>query len=988
MEQTPNRLIEDLADSIDGEIRNDRATLAMYSTDASLYQIMPQAVAFPRSTDDVVTLAKYASETETSLIARGAGTGVVGGCLGDGIIVDFSKYMNQIVEIDDETVRVQPGVVRDRLNAKLREHGRYFAPDPSNSAVTTIGSMAAIDAAGSHAVRVGSTRDHVRAIEMVLINGDVFTAGRESTHFGHDAKLARVRNIDDSTVVRLPSIDHQRTIVSRLVKLLRDNAGLIEQHQPALPRNCSGYHLRSVIRDEVINLPRLLVGSEGTLGLFTELTLHTTPLPKHRGVAILLFGDLDAAVTAVQQIATQQPSACDLLGRRLLSLARDADKRFAAMIPTMAEAAVIVELVSYSDEQVEDRMDEIVRLVRSKNQRMRVAAKAFTPEEVEFLWSLPNRVVPMLIGMEGESRPLPFIEDIAVPPNRLAAFLRESHPVFQKHQVTASLYAHAASGQVHLRPFMPFPREQDGPVFEAIASDIYEKVFAVGGTISGEHGDGLARTSFVRDQYGPLYRVFQEIKEIFDPHHLLNPRKIVSEIRGLTGRDFRKLPPETPVLTDLQLTWTPTEISDTLLSCNGCGVCKTQEEHTRMCPFFRTAPEELASPRTRANVIRELMNSGDPDVFASPEVKSLTDLCFNCKQCHDECPSGVDIPSLMTEARSAHVSTNGLDRVSWMLSRIHDVGGLASFFAPISNSLMSSRMGRWMLEKLTGIARQRRLPQFTSQSFLSRRIVKKPPEKKHDREVLYFVDYYANYHDPELAEAFLAIANHNKVHVSIPYAQTDVGMSMIAVGDLRGARRIARENLKVLIDPAREGVPIVCTEPSAAVCLKHEYPKLIDTEDAHIVAKQTIDAGAYLLGLHETEELETDLMPVDLDIAYHTPCHLRSLEAGTPLVQLMRLIPELRVHTIEKGCSGMAGIYGLQKRNFEQSLEMGAELLTTIDTGNFIAATSECSSCRLQMAQQTTKRTVHPLKLLAHAYGLLPKLAEQLQTEQTGLTIT
>ena len=988
MEQTPNRLIEDLADSIDGEIRSDRATLAMYSTDASLYQIAPQAVAFPRSTDDVVTLAKYATETETALIARGAGTGVAGGCLGDGIIVDFSKYMNQTLEIDDDLVRVQPGVVRDQLNAKLREHGRYFAPDPSNSAVTTIGGMAAIDAAGSHAIRVGSTRDHVRAIEAVLINGDVLQASRQSTHFAHDASLARVGGDDDSTVMKLPSVDRQRTIVSRLVKLVRDNAELIEKYQPPLPRNCSGYHLRSILRDEVINLPRLLVGSEGTLGLFTELTLHTTSMPNHRGVAILLFGDLDGAVTAVQQIATQQPSACDLLGRRLLGLARDADRRFAEMIPALAEAAVIVELVSYSDEQVEDRMNEIIRLVRSGNQRMRVAAQAFTPDEVEFLWSLPTRVVPMLIGMEGESRALPFIEDIAVPPDKLAEFLRESHPVFQKHQLTASLYAHAASGQVHLRPFMPFPREQDGPAFESLAADLYAKVFEIGGTISGEHGDGLARTSFVRDQYGPLYGVFQEVKEIFDPHHLLNPSKIVSETLGLTGRNFRKLPPETPVLTDLQLTWTPTEISDTLLRCNGCGVCKTQEESTRMCPFFRTAPEELASPRTRANVIRDLVNSGDPDVFASPEVKSLTDLCFNCKQCHDECPSGVDIPSLMTEARSAHVASHGLDRVSWMLSRLHDVGGFASFFAPISNGLIGSRFGRWMLEKFAGIARQRRLPHFTSQSFLSRRVVKKPPEKKHDREVLYFVDYYANYHDPELAEAFLAIANHNNVHVRIPHAQTDVGMSMIAVGDLRSARRIARENLKVLIDPAREGVPIICTEPSAAVCLKHEYPKLIDTEDAHIVAQQTIDAGAYLLSLLESDNLSKDLMPVDLDVAYHTPCHLRSLEAGTPLVQLMQLIPELRVHIIEKGCSGMAGIFGLQKRNFELSLQMGEELLDAIDAGNFVAATSECSSCRLQMAQRTTKRTVHPLKLLAHAYGLLPKLVEQLQTEQTGLSIT
>lgn len=959
----------------------------MYSTDASLYQITPQAVAFPKSRDDVVTLAKYATETETSLIARGAGSGVAGGALGSGIVVDFSKYMNQVIGLDGETVRVQPGVVRDRLNAKLREEGRYFPPDPSNSAVTTIGSMLAIDAAGSHAVRVGSTRDHVRSIEVVLADGEVFEAGVESTSFGYDTSRSRV-SIDDSVAIGAPVIDRQRTVVSRLVKLLRDNDQLIRERQPPLPRNCSGYHLRTVLTGELVNLPRLLVGSEGTLGLFTAASLHTAPLPRHRGVVILLFGDLEGAVSAVQKIAMQQPSACDLMDRRLLSLARDADPRFAEMIPAMAEAALMVEQIGFSDEQVRDRIEEVVRVVRSLNPRARVARKGFTPEEVAFLWSLPTRVVPRLFGLEGESRPLPFIEDIAVPPHSLAAFLREAQRVFQRHQVTASLYAHAASGQLHLRPFMPFPREQDGEAIESLAADIYQQVFAFGGTISGEHGDGLARTSFVREQYGEMYRLFQEVKEIFDPHHLLNPNKIVAEGRNLTGRNFRQRPAETPVVSDLQLTWTPAQIGQTLLDCNGCAVCKTQEDDTRMCPFFRSAPDELASPRARANVIRGLLNEGDAEVFASPEVKALTDLCFNCKQCEDECPSSVDIPSLMTEARGAYVSANGLDRVSWLLSRMHEVGRIASFAAPISNGLLSSRTGRWLLEKIVGITRSRRLPQFTSQPFLTRRKVKRPEKNKYDREILYFVDYYPNFHDPDLSEAFIRVMNHNKVDVRVPPAQTASGMAMIAVGDLRGARRLARENLRTLIEPAREGMAIVCTEPSAAVCLKHEYPKLLDSEDARTVARQTIEAGQFLSTLRETKSLATDFESLDLDVAYHTPCHLRSLDSARPLMELLAMIPDLRVHNIERGCSGMAGIYGLQKRNFSDSMEMGRELLETIDSGNFVTATSECSTCRMQIAQGTSKATVHPLKLLACAYGLMPEVRDIIATKQQGLIAT
>ncbi len=990
MEQAPDRLIEDLADSIDGEIRSDRATRAMYSTDASLYQLQPLAVAFPRSRDDVITLARYAAETETPLIPRGAGTGVAGGALGEGIVIDFARHMNQVLDTDGRTVRVQPGVVRDQLNKFLRPAGRYFPPDPSNSAVTTVGSMLATDAAGSHAIRVGSTRDHVRSIEVVLAGGDCFEARTESTRFGSEGGPTRdTSTLDDSSILSTPEPDRQRTIVSRLTKLLRDHDELIRTRQPALPRNCSGYHLRTVLSGDRLHLPRLLVGSEGTLGIFTEATLHTAALPPHRGVVILLFGDLTSAIGAVQRIATLQPSACDLLDRRLLSLARDADVRFAELIPAMAEAAVIVEQTGFSDQQVRARIDDVVRLLRAENPRARVAGRAFSPEDVEFFWSLPTRVVPLLAGLGGEARPLPFIEDIAVAPEMLADFLRKAQRVFQQHQVTASLYAHAASGQVHLRPFLPFPRPEDGPRFETLARDIYEQVFSVGGTISGEHGDGLARTSFVREQYGPLYRVFQEVKEIFDPHHLLNPEKIVSEIANLTGRNFRRRPPETPVLTDLQLTWTPGQISRTVLSCNGCGVCRTQSEQTRMCPFFRLAPDELAAPRARANVLRELLNAGDPDAFASPETRELTDLCFNCKQCLDECPSHVDIPALMTEARGALVASNGLSRTDWFLSRAHEFARLASFLAPISNGLLSGRIGRWLLEKTFGVARQRRLAQFTSSPFLNRRSVRRPTPRRHKREVLYFVDYYANYHDPQLAEALVAILEHHQVDVRVPPAQTVSGMALISVGDLRGARRIARENLKFLTDPARDGMPIVCTEPAAAICLRTEYPQLLDTEEARIVAARTIDAGQMLWEMVEAGELRTDnLQPIDLDVAYHTPCHLKSLGNGSHLARLMRLIPGLRVHTIERGCSGMAGLYGLRKRDFARSIEIGQPLMTEIDAGDYVIAASECSSCRMQIAQGTSKPTVHPLKLLACAWGLMPGLRKTLEQRSEGLIST
>ncbi len=376
---------------------------------------------------------------------------------------------------------------------------------------------------------------------------------------------------------------------------------------------------------------------------------------------LLLFGSLDEAVAAVQVIAQQQPSACDLLDRRVLSLGREADDRFGQMISPAAEAALIVEQTGFSTKQSQERIRMVVHAVRKLSHSAVVAHEAYTFEDVEFIWSLPRRVVPLLTRLAGQhgrnrlSKTLPYL------PQVLNEFLVRAQKVFQKHQVTASLYAHAAAGQIHLRPFMPPPTSSDAERIETLARDLYQVVFSVGGTISGEHGDGLARTSFIRSQYGPLYKIFQQIKDIFDPHNLLNPGKIISDDPHITVKNFRPPSEPSPDLVDLQLTWSPAELTETAAHCNGCGVCRTQEPDMRMCPFFRVDPVEEASPRSKANVMRHFTEGHLPwQEIASADMKRLADLCFNCKQCQLECPSNVNIPQLMIEAKAAYVAANGL----------------------------------------------------------------------------------------------------------------------------------------------------------------------------------------------------------------------------------------------------------------------------------------------------------------------------------------
>ena len=1015
MEDLRKRIAEDLADSLAGEIHTDAVTIALYSTDASLYEIEPVAVAFPQNSNDVATLARYCSENEIPLIPRGAGTGVAGGALGRGIVIDFSRHMNQVISVDDETVRVQPGVVLAELNRQLRPYGRYFPPDPSNSETTTIGGMVAVDAAGSHAVRVGSARDHIQSLQCVLMGGQVLEFGRQelirrdfairqpattvpiSDRGLNRSFLPPVRN-EALPLSSLTPATRQSDIVERLAAVLHECESLIAAHQPSMIRNCSGYMLRGVRRGQQLDFPRLLAGSEGTLAVFTEATLYTMPLPEVRGISILMFDSLDAAVKAMQELLLLEPGACDLLDRRLLSLGRESDPAFHSAIDPNAEAGLFVEFQGSSVSEVEARINDLTRLLNDCQITFRISRTAYDPEEVDLLWSLPARVVPLLASLRGASRPLPFVEDIAVPPPRISEFLTLAQKTFQRHEVTATLYSHAASGQIHLRPILPNPTASTAPKLQALARDLYRHVKNVGGTISGEHGDGLSRTAFIRSQYGPLYRAFQQIKDIFDPQRLLNPDKVISDDGQLTTRYLRNISvgrTETSASNDesllpvLQLNWSDEQAMSEASHCNGCGTCRSLDDTLRMCPFFRYSASEDSAPRSKANLVREsLAHDSSAELLANERVQELAKNCFNCKQCQIECPSTVDIPHLILEARAQYVNAHGLSKTDWLLSRFHTYARFASRFTFTANRLLRHRIFRKLLSRTIGIAEQRRLPEFASKPFLkSSRVLSKHNTGRPESAlptVVYFVDYFANHHDPQLAEAFVRILLHNGFRVYIPPQQTVSGMAMIAVGDLEAAREAATTNLRELGEPAREGFPIICTEPAAALCLSQEYPLLTDHPDTQVVADQTTDAGAFLWQLHEKGKLKTDFTSLDLDLVYHTPCHVRSLNDQSGLLKLVQLIAGVNVTLVEKGCSGMAGTFGIAKDNFQQSIEIGRPLIDELKSAKAGAGMTECSSCRMQMEQEASIPTIHPIKILALAYGLMPELAGQLASRPQG----
>jgi FAD/FMN-containing dehydrogenase/Fe-S oxidoreductase len=987
MDPDRERIQADLRGLIAGEVRCDDVFLQLYATDASIYEIKPLGMVRPRGVADVVACVQYAAEKGIPLHPRGAGTGLAGDSLGPGLVLDFSHSMRRILAVGQDTVRVQPGVILAHLNRQLARHGRLFGPDPATRAVTTMGSVLAVDASGTHWPQYGSARDHVVGLQVVLANGQVLEVGRHKLS-GADAE---------------DSVPPRQQLVGRLAELVSREQKVIAQHQPKTLVNRCGYQLDDVLGDDYFDLARLLVGSEGTLAIITEATVRTVPRPKQRGLALLFFDRLDAAARGAQEIASLGVATCDLMDRRLLTIAREMDVRYELLIPAEAEAMLLVEQSGDDAYEVGQRLREaVVRLVRERHLAFD-ARVTMEKEERDFYWRLSRRVVTTLYRLRGTTQAVPFIEDIAVPPETLPDFLVRLQNVFKKHAVTAAMFAHIGHGQLHLRPFLDLGNPEHQRLMQDLATDVYEEVLRVEGTISGEHALGLSRTWFLRRQVGSLYEVFREVKRIFDPDNILNPGKVIADVPQPLIKNLRPpIPERVPVaapdgsdsllpLVELELAWNWEDMTRATRACNGCGRCRTQGPEERMCPIFRFAPREEASPRAKANLLRAVLTGRlDPRSLRADELKSIADLCVNCHQCRFECPALVDIPKLVLETKAQYVAANGLRLSDWFIARMDRLSAWGSRFSWLANGAIRSRRMRWLLEKMIGIAQGRKLPRFERRSFLQlahrRRLDR--PSRRTGNKVLYFVDIYANWHDTQLAEALVAVLQHNGVAVYVHPQQVASGMSAISLGAVDIGRRLAARNLAILADAVRQGYHIVATEPAAALCLTHEYLNLFDEEDARLVAENSSEACTYLWRMHQAGKLEFDLHPLNATLGYHLPCHLKALGVGSPGEDLLRLIPGLTLQRIERGCSGMAGAFGLKQQNYRTSLRAGWGLISELRSPTLQAGVTECSACKIQMEQGTSKPTIHPIKLLALAYRLMPEIASLLTSHSEDLTVT
>jgi FAD/FMN-containing dehydrogenase/Fe-S oxidoreductase len=989
MDHERERIQADLRGLIDGEVRCDDVFLQMYASDASVYEIQPLGVVRPRGLSDVVACVQYAAENDLPIHARGAGTGVAGESLGRGLMLDFSYHMRRVLDVGEDTVRVQPGVVHAQLNRQLWSHGRLFGPDPATRSVTTMGSVLALDGSGSHWPQYGSARGRVVKMQVVLADGEVIEAENVSADGSGSSNLRRAE------------------LVRRLTDTLQRSQQVIAEGKPKSLVNRSGYHVYDVLNHGKLDLARLLVGSEGTLGLITEATVRTDPVPKHRGVALLFFDRLESAAQGALTLSTMGVSACDLMDRRLLTISREVDVRFDVLLPRDAEAMLLVEQHGETADEVREWLRQVINRIQRRKRLAFDSRMTLDTEERNLYWHLARRVVPRLHRLKGTTRPIPFVEDVAVPPEVLPAFLTTIQNVLKNHQVTATLFAHAAHGQLHIRPFLDLANPDDIRKMQGLADDLYEEVLKVDGTISGEHGDGLSRTWYARRQHGALYEVFRSVKRTFDPQNTLNPGKVVADAAQPPSANLRPvvaLEPENKTAeaddrepdekfqpVKLQLVWEHTDVAHAARLCNGCGRCRTLSSGERMCPIFRFAPSEEASPRAKANLVRGVVTGQlDSTLLSKESVKEIADLCVNCHQCRLECPASVDIPKLVLECKSQYVATNGLRPGEWLFTRLDVMFLFGGMFGTVTNWAIGNRLMRWLMEKLIGIAQGRKLPRFAKRPFLReaqrRRLTRQG--RSEGRKVVYFVDAYANWFDVNLATAFVNVMRHNGITVYVNPRQVPSGMSAISVGSVEAARRFAAKNVPLLADAIRRGYHVVTTEPSAALCLTHEYPNIVEDDDVRLVAENTSDACAYLWRMHQAGQLELDFKPVNATLAYHMPCHLRALNVGSPGENLLRLIPGLTVQNIDEGCSGMAGTFGIKRENYRSSLRAGWGVISALRDPGVQVGTTECSACKMQMEQGTTKPTIHPLKVLALSYGLMPEVADQLTKRGEELIVT
>ncbi len=945
MSKRPEESGAELAARIGGVVDVDIFNRVAFSTDASIYQILPQCVAAVRDEQDIVAVVRYARANGLSVAARGAGSGVAGESLTSGIVIDVRRFMDRILDTaaDGSTVTVQPGVVLDTLNTHLAAYGRMIGPDPSSGNRAVIGGCVANNATGAHSLKYGHMDRYVERVRAVLASGDVAEFVNAVEPLDGDSrpepKLARA-----------------------CIDLLAGREDVIKAALPATDRNRSGYTIDGIVHGGKADLARLMAGSEGTLAIFSEITLRTVVIPKYKALVQFEFDCLDTMARAVPLLTDYGPSACELMDQRLMSMARQAYPKYRDALPAGCSATLLVEMTGDSEDAVREKIGRARLAVADL---ATAATDVYEPGRQQRLWKARKDAVPLLNRQKGATHPIPFIEDVSVDPTRLGEYLAGLEQIGRSQDIEMAFYGHAGDGELHIRPYVDLSNPDGVAKMKAIAEEVFELAWSLGGSISGEHADGLVRAAFIRRQYGnAYYELLKGIKRIFDPEGLLNPGKILNDDPEVMGKQLR-LAGGMLSLGRSALLLGPDEFRFEAEQCSGCGVCLSKTGGVRMCPVFQAMNEELATSRAKANLLRTMSRSAEMmGKMDRAELRRILSLCINCKMCSVQCPAGVDVSKLIIETRAQLASNTGFTVTEYALAHNRWLSALGSAFAPLSNWVLGLSVVRWIMEKMMGFDRTRRFPKFQRGSFI--RKARRSPAMLSDAvegngKVAYFVDCFANWNDHELGFATVKLLRKLGICVAVP-KQRPAPLPAFVYGNLKAARRDLEYNIAQFAPLVKKGYKIICSEPSAALCLKEEMPYLVDSKDARLVSDNTFELMDFL-GRLSPERFPTNPLKSKDQYAYHAPCHLQALRAGSVTPELFGRLG-VQVEDLNGGCCGLAGTAGMQKKHHDLSDSIGRLLARKIESVNPDIILTECAACGMQIEHLTGKKVIHPVKIL------------------------
>ncbi len=954
-----SRLEQELVRKIQGEVLFDDMSRALYSTDASLYQIWPLGVVLPRSREDIVQAVRTAAKHRVHLLPRGGGTSLAGQTVSSGLVVDYSKYLNQVLELNPSRrwARVQPGIVLDNLNHELKPYGLQFAPDVATSSRANIGGMIGNNSSGIRSVRYGKTVDHVLELSVMLSTGEEL----------------RLHNLNALELDGKRAQENREGEIYRSVsQIVDENRKEIIKRYPRVMRRVGGYNLDYLLDPNEFNLARLIVGSEGTLAFVTEAKLNLEPLPAVRATCVVHFSNLIEAMESVPVILEQTPSAVEILDQHSLELAYGnpvISGVCADFIRGKPQAILMVEFSGVSRESLHPRIAAMQAKLKGGFKSCYASHDIWQEEEQEMIWKVRKHALGILLGIKGDDKPLPFVEDSCVPVECLGQYISRVVAICRRYQRRVALYAHASVGVIHVRPILNLKKKEDVEIMRCISEEVFELVEKYGGAWSGEHGDGLVRSYKNRNFFGePLYQAFRRIKQVFDPLGLMNPGKII-EAQDLT-ENLRIDPQYVTRFPPTHFGFQEESGFDRAIEmCTGVGHCRKTLTGT-MCPSYMATREEQHTTRGRANALREAMAGRlGPDALTSPQLYHVMDLCLECKACKSECPSNVDMAKLKYEFLAHYYARHGLPVRKRLLSATRQTGSWGSRFARLTNFTLQSHPARWFLDQFMGIDRRRVLPLYAHQRFSQWYASTRACDGAQltSNSVALFLDTFVDFYEPEIGRAATRLLETLGYRVVLADAGC-CGRPLISTGRLAQAKRRGALLVKRLLVYVQQEIPILVLEPSCLSALRDDYLDLLDDRDScRKVAQHIFSLDEFLSKDEAWRRLSARIGDGPKQVLLHSHCQQKALIGTESSLKVLKSLQKTRVSEIDSGCCGMAGAFGYEKEHYDLSEKIGSQRLfpaiKTASVDTEIVASG--FSCRHQICHFTGRRARHLVDLLA-----------------------